>query len=123
MVFVLGPLSLSGCESFEPQACGDLYVHTYYGGGLSGYRYVLVNDAPSLRFLTVDAVERYMDSDGPKVTFENENPLVVSCGSRVFIRSDSRPATNTLGDRVVVEVVEPHELIEDETSSNSFVIR
>ena len=103
-------LALAGCESFESQECGDLHVHTYYGGLAGGYRYVVINDAPSLRFTSVDRIERFMNGDEPKVTFENENPLIVSCGPTVTVTSDSRPATNTLDGRVAVEVVEPYEL-------------
>ena len=48
-LFLLGVvLVLAGCESFESQKCGGLYVHTYYGGLAGGYRYVVVNDSPSL---------------------------------------------------------------------------
>ena len=115
-------LLLAGCESFESEECGGLHVHTYRGGLLGGYRYVVINDAPSLRFTSVDGIERYMDGDEPKVTFENENPLVISCGPTVSVVSDSRPATNTLGRRVAVEVVEPYELIDAEAEPGGFVV-
>ena len=100
-------LAASGCASFESQECGGLYVHTYYGGLAGGYRFVVVNDEPSLRFASVDAAERYLRDDAPKVSFENENPLAFSCGSPVVISSDSAPIMNTIPERVTVEVVEP----------------
>ena len=110
LILLAGALVASGCESFESQECGGLFVHTYYGGLAGGYRFVVINDEPSLRFATVDAAERYLRDGSPKVSFENENPLAITCGSPVVVASDSGPIMNTMNGRVSVEVVEPVQL-------------
>ena len=110
LVVLASALALAGCESFESQPCGDLFVHSFYGGLGGQHRYVVINDSPSLRYSGADDYWRYVSGDDPKVAFNNENPLVVSCGPVVSVASSMAPDAHSLPGRVAVEVVGPYEL-------------
>ena len=121
LVVLASALALAGCESFESRPCGDLYVHSFYGGLGGQHRYVVINESPTLRYSGADDYWRYVGGSDPKVAFSNETPLVVSCGPVVSVTSSMSPEVHSLPGRVEVEVVEPYEL-DDEAPADGFVI-
>jgi hypothetical protein len=121
-IVLASALALGGCESFESRPCGDLYVHSFYGGLGGQHRYVVINESRSLRYSGADDYWRYVGGSEPKVAFNNENPLVVSCGPVVSVASSAPPEAHSLPDRVEVKIVEPYEL-SDEAPPDGFVIR
>lgn len=124
-LFVL-MLLISSCsllEPFETYECGEKYLHVYYGGGVGGYRLVVFNRQKSMTFKGADWYEKYKRDNTSKVVFENDNPIAVTCDSKVSFVTDSSPLVNTMDDSVSTKIVAPHELIDVDTTVYHHVIR
>lgn len=114
--------SLISCN-FDTYKCNKSYVHVYYGGGVGGYRLVVVNSQKSMRFKGLENFRQYKKNNSPKVVYENDNPILVSCSSRVNITTDSHPEVNSMDSTVVTRTVEPYRLVNIDTNKYDMVVR
>lgn len=114
----------SGCETFTTHACGDAFLHVYYGGGVGGYRVVILNDRPTMRFVNPEAIFRYIAEDeDDKVVFQNDNPIRVTCGNPITFTADALPDVDTFGERTRTMVTHPAEVRDVERQEFDLVIR
>jgi len=110
-------------ENFNTSKCGDKFLHVYYGGGVGGYRLVVLNNQESMMFSGIDDYEKFKQDDTPKLIYENENRIFVTCGKAIQIITSSEPLINTLLDNVIIEVLEPAQLFDIDNTMYDIVIR
>lgn len=128
LVVAMVSLTTPGCSSFDTQQCGDKYLHVAYGESLTGYRLVALTESPQLE-LNVSGVadwdkwEAWKNEPSPKVAFEHNSPLAVSCGERIEFTSNTEPAVNTMAETATTNVVASHELLYLDSSSYDVLIR
>ncbi len=109
-------------DSFLSYKCDDKYLHVYYGG-VSGYRFVVLNNNESMVFTGITNYEKYKLDNTPKLVYESENRIFLTCGQEIRIVTSSEPLINTIIDGVFIEVLEPAQLIDLDTTLYDIVIR
>ena len=118
----------TGCSSFDTQECGDKYLHVAYGASLTGYRLVALTEEPRLQ-LTVygvsdwDKWEAWKTNPSPKVAFDHDSPLAVTCGERIEFTSNVEPAINTMPEAASTAIVPSHELLYLDSTSYDILLR
>lgn len=110
-------------DAFTTYKCGDKYLHVYYGGGVGGYRLVVLNDMESMVFAGISNYEKYKQGNTPKLVYENDNRIFVKCGETIQIIASSEPLINTISDSLFIEVLEPAQLLDIDTTMYEIVIR
>lgn len=110
-------------ESFETHECGDKYLHVYYGGGVGGYKLVILNHQKSMYFRGEEWYNEYKLDSTPKVVFDHSNTIAVSCGKNIDFLTSIPPAVNTMESGVSTSIVAPHETIDVDTTAFDHVIR
>lgn len=128
LIVVIIGLWTTGCSSFETQECGDKYLHVAYGASLTGYRLVALTEDPRLQ-LTINGVsdwdkwEAWKNEPSPKVAFEHNSTLAVSCGDRIEFTSNVEPAINTMHGIASTTVVPSHKLPNLDSTSYDILLR
>ena len=110
-------------EPFETHECADKYLHVYHGGGVGGYKLVILNHRKSMYFKGEEWYNEYKRDSTPKVVFDHSNTIAVSCGKNVDFLTSIPPAIQTMESGVSTRIVAPHETIDVDATAFDHVIR